>query len=103
MSCISLFALQGRHYKYHCVNRLYDGDNNTFWVNQLYGAEVHARSWTCFQNLDFLNISAYVDTLSIYLNFMRDMWILIDRSNVLVLKYDYKNTDFFNLFYESKF
>lgn len=34
---------------------------------------------------------------------MRDMWILIDLSNVLVLKYDNKNTDFFNLFYEGKF
>jgi len=41
--CIKLMGLlnmQGRHFKFHCVNRVYDADNHTFWSDQLYGAEV---------------------------------------------------------------
>ncbi|CAK9877018.1 unnamed protein product [Sphagnum jensenii] len=32
--------LQGRHFKFHCVNRVYDANNHTFWSDQLYGAEI---------------------------------------------------------------
>lgn len=38
-------ALQGRHFKFECVNRLYDVDNATIWTENLYGAGVRAR---CF-------------------------------------------------------
>ncbi|KAI5056841.1 hypothetical protein GOP47_0028659 [Adiantum capillus-veneris] len=32
--------LEGRHWKFHCVNRVYDWDNATIWTPQLYGAEI---------------------------------------------------------------
>ncbi|CAM6123952.1 unnamed protein product [Calypogeia fissa] len=32
--------LEGRNYKYHCVNRLYDVSNWTYWSDDLYGAEI---------------------------------------------------------------
>ncbi|KAL9238041.1 hypothetical protein vseg_012520 [Gypsophila vaccaria] len=32
--------LEGRHFKYHCVNRLYDYRNATVWTEQLYGAQM---------------------------------------------------------------
>ncbi|KAJ1692556.1 hypothetical protein LUZ63_009254 [Rhynchospora breviuscula] len=32
--------LEGRHYKNECVNRIYSGDNRTYWTEQLYGAQV---------------------------------------------------------------
>ncbi|KAH7353004.1 hypothetical protein KP509_19G074700 [Ceratopteris richardii] len=32
--------LEGRHWRYECVNRLYDQENTTFWTSQLYGAEI---------------------------------------------------------------
>jgi len=41
---MGLLNIQGRHFKFHCVNRVYDANNHTFWSDQLYGAEV----WTIF-------------------------------------------------------
>lgn len=41
---MGLLNIQGRHFKFHCVNRVYDANNHTFWSDQLYGAEV----WTFF-------------------------------------------------------
>lgn len=32
--------LEGRHFKFHCINRLYDDRNATFWTEQLYGAQM---------------------------------------------------------------
>ncbi|OAE34870.1 hypothetical protein AXG93_1587s1010 [Marchantia polymorpha subsp. ruderalis] len=32
--------LEGRHYRNHCVNRIYDLDNRTIWIDDLYGSEV---------------------------------------------------------------
>ncbi|XP_024372401.1 uncharacterized protein [Physcomitrium patens] len=32
--------LQGRHFKFECVNRLYDVDNATIWTENLYGAGI---------------------------------------------------------------
>ncbi|GMH18719.1 hypothetical protein Nepgr_020560 [Nepenthes gracilis] len=32
--------LEGRHFKFECVNRLYDHRNATFWTEQLYGAQM---------------------------------------------------------------
>ncbi|MCO5614912.1 hypothetical protein L7F22_069197 [Adiantum nelumboides] len=32
--------LEGRHWKHHCVNRVYDWENATVWTPQLYGAEI---------------------------------------------------------------
>lgn len=32
--------LEGRHWKYECVNRIYDFNNVTVWTEQLYGAEI---------------------------------------------------------------
>lgn len=32
--------LEGRHFKFECVNRLYDGKNATVWTEQLYGAQM---------------------------------------------------------------
>ncbi|PON32049.1 Exostosin-like [Parasponia andersonii] len=32
--------LEGRHFKFECVNRLYDENNATLWTEQLYGAQV---------------------------------------------------------------
>lgn len=37
-------VLQGRHFKLHCVNRLYDDKNATVWLEQLYGAQVLCES-----------------------------------------------------------
>ncbi|RCV46313.1 hypothetical protein SETIT_9G521600v2 [Setaria italica] len=31
---------QGRHFKFQCVNRIYDGRNRTLWTQQLYGAQM---------------------------------------------------------------
>lgn len=31
---------EGRHFKFECVNRIYDDKNATFWTDQLYGAQV---------------------------------------------------------------
>lgn len=31
---------QGRHYRFQCVNRIYDDKNRTIWTQQLYGAQV---------------------------------------------------------------
>lgn len=36
----SLVEFQGRHYRNHCVNRIYDLDNRTIWIDDLYGSEV---------------------------------------------------------------
>ncbi|KAL5569670.1 hypothetical protein UlMin_026245 [Ulmus minor] len=32
--------LEGRHYKLECVNRIYDENNATLWMEQLYGAQM---------------------------------------------------------------
>ncbi|KAI3471660.1 hypothetical protein Pfo_028310 [Paulownia fortunei] len=32
--------LEGRHFKFECVNRIYDGRNATLWTDQLYGAQM---------------------------------------------------------------
>ncbi|KAL1821056.1 hypothetical protein ACET3Z_015925 [Daucus carota] len=32
--------LEGRHYKLECVNRIYDGENNTIWTSNLYGSQM---------------------------------------------------------------
>ncbi|XP_042510096.1 uncharacterized protein LOC122085578 isoform X2 [Macadamia integrifolia] len=32
--------LEGRHFKLECVNRIYDGQNATLWMDQLYGAQI---------------------------------------------------------------
>ncbi|GAB2261464.1 hypothetical protein Droror1_Dr00002461 [Drosera rotundifolia] len=32
--------LEGRHFRFQCVNRLYDERNATFWTDQLYGAQM---------------------------------------------------------------
>nr|TKV97926.1 hypothetical protein SEVIR_9G526300v2 [Setaria viridis] len=32
--------LEGRHFKFQCVNRIYDGRNRTLWTQQLYGAQM---------------------------------------------------------------
>ncbi|OIW12070.1 hypothetical protein TanjilG_15310 [Lupinus angustifolius] len=31
---------EGRHFKLECVNRIYDGNNATVWMDQLYGAQI---------------------------------------------------------------
>ncbi|XP_020104566.1 uncharacterized protein LOC109721384 isoform X2 [Ananas comosus] len=31
--------LEGRHFKFQCVNRIYTENNRTFWTDQLYGAQ----------------------------------------------------------------
>lgn len=37
---LSTQLLQGRHYKFHCVNRVYTEENTTYWTESLYGAEI---------------------------------------------------------------
>lgn len=37
---LSTQLLQGRHFKYHCVNRIYSVDNITVWTENLYGAGI---------------------------------------------------------------
>lgn len=32
--------LEGRHFRFHCVNRLYDEQNKTIWTDQLYGSQM---------------------------------------------------------------
>ncbi|KAJ4837513.1 hypothetical protein Tsubulata_037183 [Turnera subulata] len=32
--------LEGRHFKFECVNRIYDDRNATFWTDQLYGSQM---------------------------------------------------------------
>ncbi|XP_057982420.1 uncharacterized protein LOC131167642 isoform X2 [Malania oleifera] len=32
--------LEGRHFKFQCVNRIYDDKNATFWTDQLYGSQM---------------------------------------------------------------
>uniref|UniRef100_A0A7N1A7Y6 EGF-like domain-containing protein n=1 Tax=Kalanchoe fedtschenkoi TaxID=63787 RepID=A0A7N1A7Y6_KALFE len=32
--------LEGRHFKFECVNRIYDDKNATVWTDQLYGAQI---------------------------------------------------------------
>ncbi|XP_010265756.1 PREDICTED: uncharacterized protein LOC104603432 isoform X1 [Nelumbo nucifera] len=32
--------LEGRHFKFECVNRIYDDQNATLWTDQLYGAQI---------------------------------------------------------------
>ncbi|XP_031488186.1 uncharacterized protein LOC116256114 isoform X1 [Nymphaea colorata] len=32
--------LEGRHFKFQCMNRIYDGKNGTIWTEQLYGSQV---------------------------------------------------------------
>ncbi|KAL8142927.1 hypothetical protein V2J09_015959 [Rumex salicifolius] len=32
--------LEGRHFKFECVNRIYDHQNRTIWTEQLYGAQM---------------------------------------------------------------
>ncbi|KAJ0677803.1 putative exostosin [Helianthus annuus] len=32
--------LEGRHFKFECVNRIYDQDNATVWTEQLYGSQM---------------------------------------------------------------
>ncbi|XP_071737540.1 uncharacterized protein [Rutidosis leptorrhynchoides] len=32
--------LEGRHFKFECVNRIYDPDNATLWTDQLYGSQM---------------------------------------------------------------
>lgn len=32
--------LEGRHYKFECVNRIYSDKNRTLWTDQLYGAQM---------------------------------------------------------------
>ncbi|KAG6690791.1 hypothetical protein I3842_10G030800 [Carya illinoinensis] len=32
--------LEGRHFKFECVNRIYDDKNATLWTDQLYGAQM---------------------------------------------------------------
>jgi hypothetical protein len=32
--------LEGRHFKFQCVNRIYDDRNRTLWTQQLYGAQM---------------------------------------------------------------
>ncbi|XP_048225885.1 uncharacterized protein LOC8278954 isoform X2 [Ricinus communis] len=32
--------LEGRHFKFECVNRIYDGRNATIWTDHLYGAQM---------------------------------------------------------------
>ncbi|KAJ8761737.1 hypothetical protein K2173_004546 [Erythroxylum novogranatense] len=32
--------LEGRHFKFECVNRIYDENNATFWTDQLYGSQM---------------------------------------------------------------
>lgn len=32
--------LEGRHYKFECINRIYDDKNATLWTEQLYGAQM---------------------------------------------------------------
>ncbi|KAF2286040.1 hypothetical protein GH714_009870 [Hevea brasiliensis] len=32
--------LEGRHFKFECVNRIYDEKNATYWTDQLYGAQM---------------------------------------------------------------
>ncbi|XP_006651086.2 uncharacterized protein LOC102700608 isoform X1 [Oryza brachyantha] len=32
--------LEGRHFKFQCVNRIYDDKNRTIWTKQLYGAQI---------------------------------------------------------------
>ena len=34
------WPLQGRHFKFQCVNRIYDDRNATLWTDQLYGSQV---------------------------------------------------------------
>lgn len=34
------WTLQGRHFKFECVNRIYDDRNATLWTDQLYGSQV---------------------------------------------------------------
>lgn len=36
----NIHLLEGRHFRFHCVNRLYDEDNKTFWTDQLYGSQM---------------------------------------------------------------
>lgn len=40
---INMLFSQGRHFKFQCVNRIYDERNRTLWTEQLYGAQV----WVC--------------------------------------------------------
>ena len=42
------FALQGRHFKFQCVNRLYTPLNVTLWTENLYGAEVRVGVFPSF-------------------------------------------------------
>ncbi|KAG0618214.1 hypothetical protein M758_4G047000 [Ceratodon purpureus] len=37
---LSTQLLQGRHFKFHCVNRLYSAENDTMWTESLYGAGI---------------------------------------------------------------
>lgn len=32
--------LEGRHFKFECINRIYDENNATLWTDQLYGSQV---------------------------------------------------------------
>lgn len=32
--------LEGRHFRFECVNRIYDGRNATLWTDQLYGSQM---------------------------------------------------------------
>ncbi|GJT73770.1 exostosin family protein [Tanacetum coccineum] len=32
--------LEGRHFKFECINRIYDQDNATVWTDQLYGSQI---------------------------------------------------------------
>lgn len=36
-------VLQGRHFKFQCVNRIYDDRNATLWTDMLYGSQVLLR------------------------------------------------------------
>ncbi|KAL3819825.1 hypothetical protein ACJIZ3_005730 [Penstemon smallii] len=36
----NILLLEGRHFKFQCVNRIYDERNATIWTEQLYGAQM---------------------------------------------------------------
>ena len=63
----ALLALQGRHYKLECVNRIYDGENNTIWTSNLYGSQVL---------LDFARKSYQINVKPAWKLFLVLIWLL---------------------------
>ncbi|KAK9081680.1 hypothetical protein Syun_030898 [Stephania yunnanensis] len=37
---LNIHLLEGRHYKFECVNRIYNDMNATFWTEELYGSQM---------------------------------------------------------------